>query len=189
MTTQQACVTRQTHSYNQAASQTCSKPCSFEVRPSSSMLLRTAATTLGSLMSRFMSWGRPREAAHGSSVSGSGTTTATRLGCRLSPYTKACATRGERWYTFSIFSGDIYSPCIQMSLRQSGEHSDGLCAATNRPSRHINFSCHDSQRMEWLQGALDNSWQADEHSLTCASLNIFFLRSMIFSWPPACQRA
>lgn len=62
-------------------------------------------------MSRVMFWGRPRAAAHGSKVSGSGTTTATRLGCRLSPYTKACATRGDRVYTFSIFSGDMYSPC------------------------------------------------------------------------------
>ena len=134
--------TRQVYLCVQTASQTCSKPCSLEVRPSSSMLLRTAATTLGSLTSRFISWGRPREAAHGSSVSGSGTTTATRLGCRLSPYTKACATSGERWYTFSIFSGDMYSPCIQLSSRRPRVHTDGLCAASNKSP--VKNHCHHS---------------------------------------------
>ena len=113
------------------ASRTCSKPCSLEVRPSSSMLFRTVRATLGSEMRRFMSWGRPLEAAHGSKVSGSGTTTATRFGCKLSPYTKACATSGDRVYTFSIFSGDMYSPCAQHScLSMQAWHAVNVAVCT-----------------------------------------------------------
>ena len=54
---------------------------------------------------------RPRVAAQGSKASGSGTTRATNCGRSESPCTNACATSGERWYTFSIFSGAMYSPC------------------------------------------------------------------------------
>mmetsp|Transcript_22844 Transcript_22844/g.58573 ORF Transcript_22844/g.58573 Transcript_22844/m.58573 type:complete len:204 (-) Transcript_22844:1856-2467(-) len=94
---------------------TCSKPCSLAPRPSSTICWKMTRCTLGLEHSASTSCGSPCSLAHGSSVSASGTTTATSCALSESPCTNACATSGQRWYTPSIFSGATYSPCASLN--------------------------------------------------------------------------
>mmetsp|Transcript_14212 Transcript_14212/g.35080 ORF Transcript_14212/g.35080 Transcript_14212/m.35080 type:complete len:234 (-) Transcript_14212:1491-2192(-) len=95
---------------------TCSKPRSCATRASSCMDLTTASRTCGDAHSVARSPPSPRSLAQGMSTSASGTTTATRCARSESPYTNTCATSGLRWYTFSIFSGAMYSPCASLKM-------------------------------------------------------------------------